>query len=1293
MQVNIFSFWTISVLLLAGTALSVDCPDGFFRISNSCYFIYNDTKELYTWTEAREQCKKLHSNADLLEIHDQTTQESLNVAISLLSWPIWIGLRRNTADTPEQLASYRWLSSHRPLIYSNWATLTSDDLASSTELQCVYLSTASLRVGDWERTDCSTTRMGFGCQIPLNTPTVADSPLLRKGVKPIWNQPENSHGQICYLNTCYNLRNNVSNGANYEETKLACGKLSVALPRNPLELSFLRTLLRHKTNATQAWIGIEVTHTKDRLEFPRSSDITPWLTAAIHQSQPVFLNAHSSNESEKICFILDAIANTSRPPFNLGPCYEDEDEIWEEEEEEDYYDMEEGENLPNLTAFCTAPMTSTVGICPENNGQDQVVEWHAFGDKCYAVMSDCSGESVPASLKSPDIDTFINWLLPASLQTDDNILIGGIINTTHPLSIAWLDGSIGGDFHRLKPTSLRKDSSSNGLCLAIEPQTGWWKLRDCKGPTAPRLTLCSVPVRPTNPALTTLPPQSNKLKTSCPEDYLELNHKDGSVTCYRVRLGGLRSHGHDWRMAERACRRTVSVSDQTNRWHGHLASIPNKAVSDDIISLLQKNDYVVGILEVANNLPVHMLKPSEFVWIGLSKSHDKLFWNNWTDGSQGNSAFYEDRVQKQQSFFTDTYSNFFDHGSCIALHLPSGSWYSLRCTLDLGYLCQATPTSENQSDSSFADHFDTPNCLLAASARKIPSPETGFIQDPDVNCIAEGFTYFNGQCFRAFHDEFMTFTDAQSYCHKLGSRYSKNGDAGLAIFRSEADQLFVASQLSRLPKLPPSPAFYGRGSAIYDRLEVIWRRYHWIGMFHYRHAFHEVDERVPCYIAHELNRPHASSVDGPLCVSIKGVPDTEHFGLLSFDMGCNERLPFVCSFEPSQTCLTAKASSPVCPKGYATHHAATGDHCYRFMADFTGTYAEAESMCAQTAPGARLASLSTPYTVAWMRAHLPSDHTQTGMLPWESVPHWIGLRVPAHDETSWKWSNGLPVTHTRWASPPINVVNSDVDTCFAFSKSISMTSYELDMVSVNCTRGLSPLCETDPIASTHSSTIHIDGSYQAEDQHDYTGHHAVSESGKACIRWDLINPTNTSELEALQRAFHNATLSAVSTVLESNLSSPADLKSLAFQPVFSAVSNWCRNPGSLHDRAFCYISIDQWEYCDLPQKSRSFSSHESKSSSSMTLPTVLTIIGFLFLSLLLAFLCLSLVICLHRKSRRGWSSSYAVQEMILRRIPFAWRWRRSDSQPCLLADNVSYSACTAMTSSSTANLIASDPKV
>lgn len=57
-----------------------------------------------------------------------------------------------------------------------------------------------------------------------------------------------------------------------------------------------------------------------------------------------------------------------------------------------------------------------------------------------------------------------------------------------------------------------------------------------------------------------------------------------------------------------------------------------------------------------------------------------------------------------------------------------------------------------------------------------------------------------------------------------------------------------------------------------------------------------------------------------------------------------------------------------------------------------------------------------------------------GMLPWESVPHWIGLKLQAHDESSWRWANGLPVTHTRWSSQPTDVVNSATDTCFAFAK-------------------------------------------------------------------------------------------------------------------------------------------------------------------------------------------------------------------------------------------------------------------
>ena len=51
---------------------------------------------------------------------------------------------------------------------------------------------------------------------------------------------------------------------------------------------------------------------------------------------------------------------------------------------------------------------------------------------------------------------------------------------------------------------------------------------------------------------------------------------------------------------------------------------------------------------------------------------DKRFWHNWTDGSRGSRAFYEERTWHQNSFFADDPSYFFDQGSCIALHLPSG---------------------------------------------------------------------------------------------------------------------------------------------------------------------------------------------------------------------------------------------------------------------------------------------------------------------------------------------------------------------------------------------------------------------------------------------------------------------------------------------------------------------------------------------------------------------------------------------------------------------------------------------
>ena len=59
-----------------------------------------------------------------------------------------------------------------------------------------------------------------------------------------------------------------------------------------------------------------------------------------------------------------------------------------------------------------------------------------------------------------------------------------------------------------------------------------------------------------------------------------------------------------------------------------------------------------------------------------------------------------------------------------------------------------------------------------------------------------------------------------------------------------------------------------------------------------------------------------------------------------------------------------------------------------------------------------------------------------------------------------------------------------------------MTNYELDMVTVNCSRRLSPICEADPLIKTAIPGSQSDEEYQAADQHDYAGHLAKSITGK-----------------------------------------------------------------------------------------------------------------------------------------------------------------------------------------------------
>lgn len=132
--------------------------------------------------------------------------------------------------------------------------------------------------------------------------------------------------------------------------------------------------------------------------------MTPWLTAAIHRSHPTF-PIPPTNQSVTYCLQVHVNSTLSTSPFLAVPCVDDEDE------------EETNDDAPLVTAFCAAPESSFPGTCPGGGGSGDGVEWHAFGNKCFAVMGDCEGDAVPASLKTPELDAFATWLLHLNLPS------------------------------------------------------------------------------------------------------------------------------------------------------------------------------------------------------------------------------------------------------------------------------------------------------------------------------------------------------------------------------------------------------------------------------------------------------------------------------------------------------------------------------------------------------------------------------------------------------------------------------------------------------------------------------------------------------------------------------------------------------------------------------------------------------------------------------------------------------------------------------------------------------------
>uniref|UniRef100_A0A0V0JB89 Macrophage mannose receptor 1 n=1 Tax=Schistocephalus solidus TaxID=70667 RepID=A0A0V0JB89_SCHSO len=1175
-------------------------------------------------------------------------------------------------------------------------------------------------------------------------------------------------GFFLFLGTCYRLLSMVP--TLHAEAAQTCQNhtspiaVTLVLPRSPVHLAFLRFLLTSRLsnhedingtamiNDRRAWISVTASVNESKILRTDNAHLTPWLTHLLTATVAQHPHRQPQHQLDAVCFQISTLPEA---PLISSPCaisqgYPGALPLCSHEAMES--EVEAGRR------------ETAASLCQSLSDADNA-RWIEFQDACYTVLPVTGSTAATAvtaseaSLPVANISSLCESLVPAGTLTsilsveeqafiaqlsdrfDSDLWIGGYIKPKRSGHVYWFDGSPDNGFSRLQPGLYQDKIAGNNhgfkdvgqeekSCLVLQKVSGWWVERSCDGDgqSPPPMAVCKIrlPVTSSTSTNDTLfPPMSasedvgtkdvdNRL--TCPDGFWpgEADIFSGleetlsrPKTCYRIFVAGPRAQVHNWEAAEKHCDGLVEATNRS--WTGHLASLPDPETSRMVLRSVKAWGVSVATDEPDQStqlLPARLIKTSDLAWIGLSASYtsQEVIWNNWTDGSHGEATFYAGKLQ--ESFATEA-DDFFDYGHCIAVHLPTGLWYSLRCSLDIGHLCQAQLKTASDNDDP-NNVLKPPGCLntISLASPAVPVDASGFVRDPEVDCGAEDFKYFNKQCYRAIDDRFLSFAEAHAYCKNLAPP-SVTSTAGLAVLHSYEDHMFVASLLSELPMLPPNNSRYGKLPSI-SRLEVAWRRYHWLGLFNYRHGSHTVDESAACYVPHEVSTDLHNSPDGlPTCFVISGSPEVSNFARLSADFDCGEKLPFVCSFRPDDRVAVKKVKQnrSLCPENYAVYRSARGVNCYRFASSWLASYEEANQLCtgqSQTAERGRLAALLSPYHVAWLRAHLPSP-TRGGINNWWLQPHWIGLRLPGSplpSTTSWQWqrsgsdeSADFPVTHTEWSSVPTFSANNSLaasDICFAFANSPDFNSTELDMVPLDCDRNLSPLCEADSLEEVEvevSIPKNTRFCSSEANQEDYNGFANTTVSGKSCLRWDLI--TDTAEVSILKEAFHATSLRAVASVIDGRITLSASdrLKSPAYLPALSAASNWCRNPNGLRETVFCYVldaSNLTWEYCSVPLCKDFYDNHGSgqpsvfPTSSNQTrmlsvqapISTGRTLL-YLFIFVCTTFLVGGLLCFVYKK--RSTISAFRLFPVGVR-VPNIFPRARfhSSSSLCLLNDNVTF---------------------
>lgn len=124
-------------------------PEGWLKIRDSCYKVFNEVQSPMSWLEAQYACA--NSSAILASVKNFQVTAELRPHMKEMYGYFWIGIR----STPKH--AYTWIGG-APLVYSNWQKDQPRDV--TDENNCVAVNTQ----GEWMVRNCNET-LPFICEV------------------------------------------------------------------------------------------------------------------------------------------------------------------------------------------------------------------------------------------------------------------------------------------------------------------------------------------------------------------------------------------------------------------------------------------------------------------------------------------------------------------------------------------------------------------------------------------------------------------------------------------------------------------------------------------------------------------------------------------------------------------------------------------------------------------------------------------------------------------------------------------------------------------------------------------------------------------------------------------------------------------------------------------------------------------------------------------------------------------------------------------------------------------------